>query len=1665
MTIKKLLISVAIWVLPAINGFASSDDPDRSGGSAEPANYNSFGLDNVNIYNGALSVNIPLGSKYPLNGGYSYGFSLYFSPDMWFEDSINCQGNPNFDVEFAEPFQRRRLLAGFGWALTPGPELLSGPSGSYDFITSDGASHRFEFDQPGDTVAITTDGSYLRLRAMSSTFEVDYPNGNIAFFDRTSGRLLSVLNAYEEVLLSYLYEPNKITIKDSAGRTHTIVTAGSLVKELRLAAFGDIEAIYKFHSSPTELHRRGDVPDVFCGDETVQETLLNMVEMPDGSAFLIEQYTRDEMISAATPPFAAEYGNSGELKSLTLPTGGQFKWRYAKHSDANARWGPGRVIKRLIFETLPLPNSTPAQEEEQATAIWQYRNDILDRRVTIRDPLGNETEHFYKTGNIGNTEPGWNSHWFKGLPFTADTWIDSARNYKLYLSSISWDGEVDPQNPQNKLRSEYVRYEVNDPTLPSSQGGFPNPDQEKRRVASATVYHDDPTGENSFYRLESLNSEFDGFGNYRRNERWDSVSPSTVLSTITDYNRHLEEQDPKLINYWILNTFGYVQREYAGQISKTEYCFDTTTGFLTRTRKLSNFGLSRSLSDLVTVNTLEIDATNEATGNIASVALYGADITPLPIQVLDIDLCSSEFSILPVITVAGFRNNFTYAAGALRTNTVVNTIDSSPFLISVDRSIDTNTGLASITRDPAGVPTTYIYDSINRLVSSFTPGLPDTEITYCKALFDDDCQQNIVQTVTSDGVRDLSNTTLIYDGLGRKISNSFVSAKSATDTEIIKTLFAYDELNRIIAETVSEVSPDLNSSRVKTVEYDSLGRRVRAINPDGALTTLEYTGSRVSIGNYTVNTVAGPRTFSKTMVSDDMRGLLGYVEEPSGNSDSIVRTTYTYNVNSQLTSVTSGTQLRQFDYSNLGFQTTSNHSEISAPKNNSQFDVLGNPHRTQTGPRVLLTEYDAAGRPVQQMEESGPDLRMVSELFYANANTGSNKRTGKLVRAKRHNYIPEVPDSPESLLNHYVVSERYEYLSESGMLTDIATSMVAFDQDNIVHSRRDLIFELSTEYDSLGLLERIDYPLSVKAGGPADALSITIEHNHNQITKVIDNTDGLAVAELEYSRGALSSIINANLTTQSYFLDPTGMMRVADITIEKDQIPIWNSGAYTYDHSGNITAIGGNHYHYDGVNRLVNGTVNGLVQSANFDQYGNIVSLNTDGVTVDMLVDSDTNRLEDTDTSSYVYDVFGNITRWNDNSFVYDASNMIIASDISGIFRQFIYAPNSRRIGVRDTLTGGFDWILRDQHGNPLSKFHDNGSELRWLRDYIRRGQRVIAARHPSDGSIAKRYFHLDILGSTRAVSDENGLLVAEYDYFPYGEFAFKAGPESDSESLLFTGLERDVNDEADSRDDLDYMLARYYAPHLGRFLSIDPVIGNKISPQSWNRYVYAANNPVNLVDITGLQPEKINVEIKLEKRGTHNTRTAQQAALDQVTEQQGSEFRSNKPGASNLKGTTSKVTTIEVAFDNKILDQMRPDLIGASNKVRGAAMEEIALAELQRQGINVRETQVVMKVADPNGPPGATRQRILDVFAEVNKPAAPAVKTVGKVAKNAVKGGLGVFGMIIGILDDGALVGLSPDPPEFEGGADSDSDSDSDGVDDADADGCKSDAGREDSC
>jgi RHS repeat-associated protein len=125
-------------------------------------------------------------------------------------------------------------------------------------------------------------------------------------------------------------------------------------------------------------------------------------------------------------------------------------------------------------------------------------------------------------------------------------------------------------------------------------------------------------------------------------------------------------------------------------------------------------------------------------------------------------------------------------------------------------------------------------------------------------------------------------------------------------------------------------------------------------------------------------------------------------------------------------------------------------------------------------------------------------------------------------------------------------------------------------------------------------------------------------------------------------------------------------------------------------------------------------------------------------------------------------------------------------------------------------------------------------------------GLPAIAAAQSPD---VVEYYHLDALGSVRAVTDAAGAVVRTSDYRPFGE---GENPSAGAVPTRFTGKERD------RESGLDYFGARYYAGRTGRFTTVDPghVGGNIFDPQSWNAYAYARNNPLKYVDPTGTEYE-----------------------------------------------------------------------------------------------------------------------------------------------------------------------------------------------------------------
>jgi RHS repeat-associated protein len=104
-----------------------------------------------------------------------------------------------------------------------------------------------------------------------------------------------------------------------------------------------------------------------------------------------------------------------------------------------------------------------------------------------------------------------------------------------------------------------------------------------------------------------------------------------------------------------------------------------------------------------------------------------------------------------------------------------------------------------------------------------------------------------------------------------------------------------------------------------------------------------------------------------------------------------------------------------------------------------------------------------------------------------------------------------------------------------------------------------------------------------------------------------------------------------------------------------------------------------------------------------------------------------------------------------------------------------------------------------------------------------------------------------------RLTTDTNGSATATSGHFPFGESWYETGGTN---KLKFTPYERD------SESGNDYAMFRKYVPRLGRFCSADRLAGKTSNPQSLNRFAYALNDPVNLIDPLGLEVMCITWEV-----------------------------------------------------------------------------------------------------------------------------------------------------------------------------------------------------------
>lgn len=124
--------------------------------------------------------------------------------------------------------------------------------------------------------------------------------------------------------------------------------------------------------------------------------------------------------------------------------------------------------------------------------------------------------------------------------------------------------------------------------------------------------------------------------------------------------------------------------------------------------------------------------------------------------------------------------------------------------------------------------------------------------------------------------------------------------------------------------------------------------------------------------------------------------------------------------------------------------------------------------------------------------------------------------------------------------------------------------------------------------------------------------------------------------------------------------------------------------------------------------------------------------------------------------------------------------------------------------------------------------------------EYFYSGSRMIA----KVSSGVTQYFLSDRL-STRLVLDTSGNVLGRQGHLPFGEDFAESGTQ---DKHHFTNYERD------GESGTDYAVNRQYAPSVGRFTRVDPYRGGaNLDPQSWSRYSYVQNAPIDFIDPVGL--------------------------------------------------------------------------------------------------------------------------------------------------------------------------------------------------------------------
>ncbi|WP_338616179.1 RHS repeat-associated core domain-containing protein [Pigmentiphaga sp. CHJ604] len=735
------------------------------------------------------------------------------------------------------------------------------------------------------------------------------------------------------------------------------------------------------------------------------------------------------------------------------------------------------------------------------------------------------------------------------------------------------------------------------------------------------------------------------------------------------------------------------------------------------------------------------------------------------------------------------------------------------------RTYDAKTGAVLTLTGPNGLTTTWQYDDLGRkkleiradgnrtawayLYCSGVNGGTASCPAYAKYLVHETPQN-------SSGVANGPWVKTYYDELGRTIRSETVDSASRT----IKQDTAYDTLGRVTGK--SYPYSGTNTNYWTTYTYDDLDRPLSENSPGTMGTrvvTHEYTGLTVKTTNAEgkATTTTKNRQGQVVSVTDAYSKTISYTYDPYDNLIKTVdplgnTTTLTYDVRGRKT------QLKDPDMGTWTYQ----------------YNALGELiKQTDAKGQITTQAYDKLGRMISRSE-----VGLNSTWTYDSCTKG----VGKLCQAQTDN----------GTQRSYAYDTLGRPTSSTTTLDTTYTASVTYDANGRIATRTyPTGFALKYTYSTLGLMTAV----------------------RNNATNALYWS--IAAADVN-DRGQLTKETYGNNVVSTYVYD-TNTNWLRQVTAGVGTATTVQNLSYTYDKLGSLQSRQDTNqglaetFGYDNLNRLITvatqgGGVTGVVTTTvTYDEIGNIktksgvgtYAYNASGATSvrPHAVASITGTL----AATYTYDANGSMLTGAGRTVAYTGFNMPATITGNGTTLSFVYDDTHQRV-KQIAPSGTVYYVHPDNVGGLFYEKEVKTGGVTEHKHYITASSGTVAIYTTRSTNVTTlRYLHKDHLGSTNAVSDETGAVVERLAYDAWGKRQFPNGTTDPGNTLAGVNTDRGFTGHEHLEEvGLVHMNGRIYDPRIGRFMSADPMIQAPYNPQSYNRYSYAFNSPLNGVDPSG---------------------------------------------------------------------------------------------------------------------------------------------------------------------------------------------------------------------